>query len=108
MAGMTHEYSNFPNEIYKPNKFKDVDDSIANLINEIKSLQHQGLYDQANRVVEKNKDVLKQYRFNSETFNHIEEETRNLEIYAKQAQQSIYVQDEEPESAILGDVWIGG
>ena len=102
----THEYSQFPNKVMQRHNFKDADDSVANVINQINSLKNQGLYNQANRILEQNKDVLGQYALTSEHCNAIDEETRNLEIKALQVQQSIYIQTEEPDSAALGDVWI--
>ena len=102
----THEYSQFPNKVMEKHNFKDADDSIANIINQIKDLKNQGLYNQASRILEQNKDVLSQYTLTSEYCNEIDEETRNLEIKALQVQQSIYIQSEEPEVAVLGDVWI--
>lgn len=106
MAEMTHEYSQFPEQIMELHNFKDADDSIANVINQIKDLQSQGLYNQAQRIVEQNKDVLGSYIISAENLNAIDEETRNLQIYSKQVQQSIYYQDSEP-SGFLYDVWIG-
>lgn len=107
MAEMTHEYSQFPNRVWERRNFKDADDSIAAVINQIKALQSQGLFNQAQRVVEQNKDVLGKYIVDSEYLNAIDEELINLEIYAKQQQQSVYIQSEEPENALLGSVWIG-
>lgn len=107
MAKMTHEYSSFPEKIFEENKFKDVDDSIADIINHIKSLESQGLYNQARRIVEQNRDALQNRVISAENMNAIDEEIRNLEIYALQAQQSIFAQPEEPDTDILGTVWIG-
>lgn len=106
MTEMTHEYSKFPEQIMELHNFKDADDSIASIINQIKNLQAQGLYNQAQRIVEQNKDVLGSYMLSTEYLNTIDEETRNLQIYAKSVAQSIYIQDDEPE-ALLNDVWIG-
>jgi hypothetical protein len=105
MANYTNEYSKLPYQIYKPHNYKDVDDTVAKYVNEIKRLQSQGLYDQANRLVENNKDVLGSYVFSVEAFNAIEEETRNLEIMCMEKKQSIYYND-EPSDPILNDVWI--
>lgn len=106
MAEMTHEYSKFPEQIMELHNFKDADDSIANVINQIKDLQSQGLYNQAQRIVEQNNDVLASYILSTEYLNAIDEEIRNLQIYSKTVSQSIFVQDDEPE-AMLNDVWIG-
>ncbi len=105
MAEFTHEYSQFPNKVWERRYFKDVDDSIAVEINQIKNLQAQGLYNQAQRIVEQNKDVLGKCNVSSEYFNGVDEELINLEKYAKQKKQSIYFQETEPDAA-LNDVWI--
>ena len=105
MAKYTNEYSKLPSQIMELHNYKDVDDSIAEIVNEIKSLQSKGLYNQANRLVENNKDVLGRYVFSVEAFNAIEEETRNLEIMCKEKKQSIYY-NEQPSDPVLYDVWI--
>ena len=105
MANYTNEYSKLPYQIMEPHNYKDVDDSIAEIVNQIKSLQSQGLYNQANRLVENNKDVLGKYVFSVEAFNAIEEETRNLEIMCKEKKQSIYY-NEEPDNPQKNDVCI--
>lgn len=105
MAKYTNEYSKLPYQIMELHDYKDVDDSIAEIVNQIKNLQSQGLYNQANRLVENNKDVLGKYVFSIEAFNAIEEETRNLEIMCKEKKQSIYY-EEEPSNPLLYDVWI--
>ena len=105
MARYTNEYSKLPYQIMELHNYKDVDDNIAEIVNQIKNLQSQGLFNQANRLVENNKDVLGKYVFSVEAFNAIEEETRNLEIMCKEKKQSIYY-DEQPSNPALYDVWI--
>jgi len=105
MSEFTHEYSQFPDKVWERRNFKDVDDSVATEINQIKKLQAQGLYNQAQRIVEQNKDVIGKYNVGSEYFNGVDEELINLEKYAKQKKQSIFFQTEEPD-AELNDVWI--
>ena len=105
MANYTNEYSKLPYQIMELHNYKDVDDNIAEIVNQIKNLQSQGLINQANRLVENNKDVLGKYVFSVEAFNAIEEETRNLEIMCKEKKQSIYY-DEQPSNPALYDVWI--
>ena len=105
MANYTNEYSRLPYQIMELHNYKDVDDSIAEIVNQIKSLQSQGLFNQANRLVENNKDVLGRYVFSVEAFNAIEEETRNLEIMCKEKKQSIYF-EQEPDNPEKNDIWI--
>ena len=105
MAKYTNEYSKLPLQIMELHNYKDVNDSIAEVVNEIKELQSKGLYNQATRVIENNKDVLGKYIFSTESFNAIEEETRNLEIMCKEKKQSIYF-EQEPDNPEKNDIWI--
>ena len=101
------EYSNFPTKKIKRHSFKNVDDSIAPVINEINTLRSQGLYNQADRMIKNNADILSEYIADATTFRTWEEEIYNTQIYAKQKQQCIYFDQEEPD-AIYSDVWICG
>lgn len=102
----THEYSNFPDEVIQKHNFKDVDDKIASVINQIKELQVAGLYNQASRVIDQNRDVLGQYIIDADTINSIMEHIRNTQIVALQTRQCIYV-GSKPYTCSNGDVWIG-
>lgn len=106
--GYTHEYSNFPTELYVLHNYKDADDSIGHLINTIKGYMKSGNYSQAKYYVEQNKEILAPYMINAETINGLEEEIRNLEIFARTRQQCVFYDDNEPEEVEFGDVWIGG
>lgn len=104
----THEYSLFPDQILTRHNFKDVDDSIASIVNQIKTLQANGEYDRAAEYIDMNKDTLGPYVLGSEYLNTIDEETRNVEIYTKAKKQQIHYQDTEPEkTAYQYDVWLG-
>lgn len=105
MASYTNEYSRLPTQIMKRHFFKDVDNSVADLVNEIKILQKNGAYDKVNNIIKSRPD-LKRYVVSSEHINAISEEIRNLEILAKSRKQCIFYQEDEPE-AIYADVWIG-
>lgn len=100
----TNEYSKLPNEIMSLHHFKDVDDSVAPYVNQIKTLQMQGKYSEANTILA-NHPELASYIHGADYINAIDEETRNLEIMAKSKKQSIYYQSTKPEWSI-GDVWI--
>lgn len=78
-----NEFSNFPTKLITRHNFKNVDDSIAYVINEIITLRSQGLYNQASRIVDANKDVLPQYIIDAVTFRTLEEEIYNTQRYAK-------------------------
>lgn len=107
MASYTNEYSKLPKQIMSLHHYKDVDNSVAPLINQIKILQEKGEYDKVNAIIQNNIENLKQYSFGADAINAIDEETRNLEIYAKSKKQSIFYQNDMPESAEFSDVWIG-
>lgn len=104
MATYTHEYSRLPKELFTPHHFKDVDDEIAPLVNQIKTLQMQGNYSKINTIVAQRPD-LQPYIFGAENWNALEEETRNLEILAKSKKQQIFYQSEEPDGGDC-NVWI--
>lgn len=107
MAQFEREFSNFPNQKITMHNFKNIDDSIADVINQINTLRAQGLYNQAARLIQNNSDILSQYVADAVTFRTWEEEIYNTQVYAKQKQQSIYFDDVEPD-CIDGDVWLGG
>ena len=108
MASYTNEYSQFPRQLMTLHQFMDVTDHIADFVDRIKYLQSCGLYGQAAKLIEMNKDVLSKYFLSAEYLNFLDEETRNLEIMAKSKNQSIYYQDDNPfEYCLLNDVWIG-
>lgn len=102
-----NEFSKFPNEKITLHKFKNVDDNIAIIINEINDLRSQGLYNQASRKIEDNKDVLGKYIVDAVTFRTWEEEIYNTQKYAKKVQQQIFFEDEEPDYCEEDDIWIG-
>lgn len=101
------EFSNFPQQKITKHNFKNIDDSIAPIINQINSLRTQGLYNQASRIIDANKDVLSQYVIDAVTFRTWEEEIYNTQRYALKMQQQIYFDDEEPDYCEEGDIWIG-
>lgn len=106
MEQITHEYSKFPQEIIRQHHFKDVDDTMASVVNQIKSLQNEGLYNQAARVIENNRDVLGQYVIDSSMINEMIEQIRNTQIYALQQQQCVFY-GSKPLTCSNGDIWIG-
>lgn len=108
MITFTHEYSSFPEKVIETRHFKDVDDSIAAIVNTIKTLQAKGLYEEAADIIARNKATLKHYIIDTALINELIEHIRNTEIYALTARQSIYTTDTEPYACLNGDVWIGG
>lgn len=108
-ASYTHEYSNFPYSLINLHYFKDADDSVASLINEINSLKSRGLFELAAKKINEYKDILKQYNLGgAETINTIIEEIRNGEIMTIQKSQCVYFEPDEPEICCVDDAWVGG
>ena len=109
MTNFSDEFSSFPSRKITKHDFKNIDDNIAPVINQINSLRAQGLYNQAARIIQNNIDTLSQYIVDASTFRTWEEEIYNTQIYAKQVQQSIYFDESEDDfDGIEGDVWSGG
>lgn len=102
----TNEYSKLPEQIMERHFYKDVDNSVANDINQIKQLQMQCEYDKVIEILS-NRPDLRRYVFGAENMNAIDEEIRNLEIFSKVKKQQIFFENEEPEFAVDQDVWIG-
>lgn len=105
MSKYENEYSNFPSQKITKHNFKNVDDSIASVINQINALRAQGLYNQAACIIQDNRDTLSQYITDATTFRTWEEEIYNTQTYARQIQQSIHFNESEPD-CVDGDVWI--
>ena len=109
MAEYSREFSNFPSQKITRHDFKNIDDNIAPVINQINSLRTQGLYNQAARIIQQNFDVLTHYIVDAITYRTWEEEIYNTQIYARQKQQSIYFDESEDDfDGIEEDVWLGG
>lgn len=109
MAEFEREFSSFPEKKITRHDFKNVDDNIAPVINQINTLQSQGLYNQAARIIQQNFDVLSHYIVDAITFRTWEEEIYNTQIYARQKQQLIFFdENEEDVDCLEGDVWLGG
>lgn len=109
MAEYSREFSSFPSQKITRHNFKNTDDKIASIINQINTLRLQGLYNQAARIVHNNFDILSHYIVDAITFRTWEEEIYNTQKYARQEQQSIFFDAvEEDFDGIEGDVWVGG
>lgn len=102
----THDYSQFPNRFMDRHNFKDVNNDVASIINQVKELQAQGKYAEAANIVDS--QDLKEYILSAEYINELDEETRNVEIKCISKKQSIYYFTDEPGFSDVGDVWIGG
>jgi len=107
MGAYENEFSHFPQKKIVIHHFKNIDDTIAYVINQIQSLRVQGLYNQASRIIQNNSDILSQYIVDAVTFRTWEEEIYNTQVYAKRLQQIVYFEEEEPDCQ-EEDIWIGG
>lgn len=108
MASYSHEYSNFPEQLYVRRQFLDVKDAptnVAAIITQIKNLVVNQNYQAAYEQLYENQNILSQYMIDAKYINTIEEELRNLEIYARKKVQGLYYQEREPDG-VTGDIWI--
>ncbi len=109
MAKYENEFSNFPNQKIIRHNFKNIDNNIAPIINQINAFRSQGEYDKATSIIQNNLDILSHYIVDAITFRTWEEEIYNTQKYARQVQQSIYFDEREEDfDGIEGDVWVGG
>lgn len=108
MATYTNQYSNFPNELYSLHEFKDADNTVSADINIIKNYMKSGNYRAAQEYMATHKSTLEKYTLSAEIINMIEEELRNIEIYAWSKKQAVFFMDDAPPNAEINDVWIGG
>lgn len=100
--------SQFPDNILELRTFLDVDASILQLVNQIKQYQLEGDFFRSQALIDANKEKLDKYMCTSEYINLLDEETRNLEIYAKGVSQTVFYQSESPVGICSkNDVWIG-
>lgn len=101
--------SQFPKHILEQKTFKDVDQTVLPLVNQIKTLQNAGDFEGANTIIENNKELLSSYMLSSNYLNFLCEETRNLEIFATTLTQNTLYQDSEPDSDMVDKnmIWIG-
>lgn len=104
----THEFSNYPNKLIELDRFEDVDDSLAVIINQINALRASGQYNSAAVLINKNAELLKKVAIGADVINKLIEEIRNVQIKGLSANQCIVTSEDEPGDLNDGDVWIGG
>lgn len=107
MAQYENEFTNFPNKLITKHNFKNVDEIAAPLINQINTLRSQKFYAQAAQIMQDNKEFLSPYIIDAVIMRMLEEEIYNTQKYAKQQQQSVFFEDEEPDYCEEEDVWLG-
>ena len=108
MARYTRSFGSlYPQDIISLTNYKNADNTIGTLLNQIKSKEENGDYAGAQTIIQQNINTLKQYVLDSSAINKYVEEIRNIEIYVKANKQQIYYQRTEPYTyADVGDVWI--
>lgn len=106
----TYEYRNSEESLpYAiPNKivYKDVDASVAELVQQIENYILAGNYSAASDLMTENEELLEGYKIDATDINRLIEDIRNTQIYAKSRKQEIYFDPEEPEYLEHDDVWI--
>ena len=107
--GYTYEYRSpgFPSSVMNSGDYRDVSDSIGNLINEINNYRNKGKYDYAAKLIRENANVLSKVSFGASLLNSLIEENRNAQIYALEATQEIYTTSSEPDVSSDNVIWIG-
>ena len=105
MANLTHEYSNFPTKVIDLPHFKDIDDSIADIVDQYMTLYNAGDYASASKILNDNNLNLSDYNVGAKVINTFIEELRNTQIVALQKQQVVYTTVDEPD-ATLNEIWI--
>ncbi len=107
---MTEDYSRsfgsqFPSELIALGTHKDVDDSVAALINKYYSYVESGDMDSAARIYEANKAALDAYAITADTIHYLEEEIYNIGLAAL-AKTNLIQSEDEPVFSQEGAYWI--
>lgn len=106
----TYEYRTSSESLpYKiPDKivYKDVDASVAELVQQIENYILAGNYAAASDLMTENEELLEGYKIDATDINRIIEDIRNTQIYARSRKQEIYFESDEPEFLEHDDVWI--
>ena len=108
MAKFTHEYSNFPDELITLVSYKNVNDTIGELINQINAYRLDGNYTAAQILIDDYASQLKQYNLDMTIINTFIEEIRNTQIKSRVAGQFLSIEEDEPDGVWDNFVWIGG
>lgn len=106
--GYTHELSAFPNAPIDLPEFKDVDNNVKALVEQIRQYRMSGDYTSAALLIQQNAATLRQYNFSAEDVNRIVEDVRNTQLYVQSKKQQLYYT--KRESDFVGsdqDIWIG-
>lgn len=108
MAKYTHEYSNFPEELITIVGYRNVNDTIGELVNQINEYRLDGNYSAAQILIDDYAEQLKKYNLDMTIINTFIEEIRNTQIKSSVAGQFLSISEEEPDDVWDGFVWLGG
>ena len=108
MAKFTHEYSNYPDQLISLTNYKNVNDTIGELINQINQYRNDGNYAAAQVLISDYATQLKPYNLDMSIINMMIEEIRNTQIKGKVAGQFLSIEEDEPDGVWDNFVWIGG
>ena len=105
---MSHKYSResgslFPNKIMELTKCKDIDQTVAPIIQQIYTAQENNQFERASQLLDQNYTKLKPYIINSILINKLTEELYNTQIYAYTKLQQVFVSDTEPSLVLEKD-----
>lgn len=96
--------SKYPTELIELGNHKDVDDSVVSLVNQYNYYIANKDTNNASKIYNNNKELLKPYTLNIEYINFLEEEIYNTGICAISKSTSV-ISDSEPLSQIEGGYW---
>lgn len=102
--------SQFPEQAIEPGSHKDIDDAVAELINQYNICIQANDLKWAAEIYEENKDILEPYIINAAYINRLEEEIYNAGIYATTngggASGTIISETEPDIEQTEGDYWL--
>ena len=108
MSKYTHEYSNFPDDLITLTNYRNVNDTIGELINQINSYRLDGNYAAAQILISDYATQLKPYNLDMSIINMMIEEIRNSQIKSRIAGQFLSIEEDEPDDVWDNFAWIGG
>lgn len=115
MAKYTYEFREraeaFPQTVPDVTIFKNIDDEVGPIINNVNKYIQSGMFDKAAAEVatwdmQHPDNPLSNYTIDSTVINRLGEDIRNTQIYARRNMQEIYIQDVDPGEVDDGDVWV--
>ena len=102
--------AHWPLSLIDLTNYKDADNTVGELIAQIKAYQEAGDFDAAQAIITEHAAELKPYALDAAAINKYVEEIRNLEIYTKSKKQQVFYSPTEEEASCyvdINDVWLG-